>query len=214
MAGAGYGWIPTLDHGVGRRTRWVNGVGIPAGATPGLALSLGAGCRTTTVAGNSFRGADGYGSLAISGRGLQAGSRGFTARLGSVGFPPRLKRRCIACGNNCGGGVVSASTFRHGGRVTSNLMLGISPTTGVKVKEPGIIPSMGAKLTGPALSSPAAQGQGFHGNPAHAPVGADVPTTATSSPGTRHPGSVRPNSTIVFDPHADSYVNNGQRDDR
>jgi hypothetical protein len=75
-----------------------------------------------------------------------------------VGWAPRPHQKdgAIACDNNCGGGVVSISTFRHGGLLTSNLMLGFNPTVGVKVKEPGILPTMAAKLTGPAVSARAA----------------------------------------------------------
>ena len=126
-----------------------------------------------------------------------------------VGWIPRPHRKdgAIACGNNCGGGVVSTSTFRHGGLLTSNLMLGVNPTTGERVSEPGIIPTTAAKLPGPAVSLPAAQSQGFRGNPAHAPVGAGIPTTATTSPGARHAGAATPNSAIVYDPQQDSYVN-------
>ncbi|HMD84432.1 MAG TPA: DUF6600 domain-containing protein [Terriglobia bacterium] len=126
-----------------------------------------------------------------------------------VGWTPfeHRKNGAIACGNHCGGGVVSASTFRHGGLVTSNVMLGINPTSGQRVKEPGIIPSTAAELTAPAVSLPAAQSHGFRGEPAHAPLGAAIPTTATSSPGTLHHSAAPPNSTIVYDPQQDRYIN-------
>jgi len=128
---------------------------------------------------------------------------------GWVGWIPRPHRKdgAIACGNNCGGGVVSTATFRHGGLLTSNLMLGFSPTTGERVKEPGIIPTTAVKLPGRAVSSPAAQSQGFRGNPAHAPVGAGIPAPATTSPGSRHAGAAPPNSTIVYEPQQDRYIN-------
>jgi hypothetical protein len=127
-----------------------------------------------------------------------------------VGWIPRPYRKdgAIACGNNCGGGAVSASTFQHGGLLTSDLMLRLNPTSGERVKAPGIIPSTAAKLTGPALSSPAAQSVGFQVNPGHAPVGAGIPNTATTSPGAPHAGVAPPNAAIVYDPQQDRYVNN------
>jgi hypothetical protein len=95
-----------------------------------------------------------------------------------VGWAPRhIKDTGSACGNNCGGGVVSTSTFRNGGLLTSNVMLGFSPTTGDRVKEPGIPPTTAAKLTGLAVS-----------------YGAGTPA----------------NSTIVYDPRHNSYVNSGR----
>ncbi len=126
-----------------------------------------------------------------------------------VGWIPRPHRKDSApsCGNHCGGGVVSATTFRHGGRLTPNLMLGVNPTLGERVKEPGIIPSTTAKLPGSLVSLPAAQSQGFRGNPARAPNGAAFSTTATPSPGSHHPGALPPNSPIVYDPQQDRYLN-------
>ncbi len=136
------------------------------------------------------------------------GSRGFTARIGSAGFPARTgKTAPPPAAIHCGGGVVSASTFRHGGRLTPNLMLGVNPTLGERVKEPGIIPSTTAKLPGSLVSLPAAQSQGFRGNPARAPNGAGFSTTATPSPGSHHPGALPPNSPIVYDPQQDRYLN-------
>ena len=70
-----------------------------------------------------------------------------------VGWTPRhIKESGNACATNCGGGVVSTSTFRNGGLLTSNAMLGFNPTSGERVREPGISPAMGAKLAGPAVS--------------------------------------------------------------
>jgi hypothetical protein len=126
-----------------------------------------------------------------------------------VGWIPRGHRKdgAIACGNNCGGGVVSATTFRHGGLLTSNLMLGLNPTTGAKVREPGIMPTMAAKLVGPAVSLPAAESQGFRAKPARAPVGPGNPTTPTSSPAARHARAGTSNSAIVYDSTQGNYVN-------
>lgn len=130
---------------------------------------------------------------------------------GWVGWVPRSPRKdkdnATSCGEHCGGGVVSASTFRQGGRLTSNLMLGINPTAGETVKDPGITPSMAARLPGPAVSLPAAQSQSFHGKPARSPVGANGQATATSSPGSRSPHAAAHNSAIVYDPKQDSYIN-------
>ncbi|MGA3328496.1 MAG: DUF6600 domain-containing protein [Terriglobia bacterium] len=125
-----------------------------------------------------------------------------------VGWRPRPHRKDgdNTCGINCGGGVVSTSTFRRGGLLTSNLMLGVNPTTGERVSEPGIIPTTAAKLPGPAVSLPASQSQGLRRNPAPTPVGANIPTTATTVPRPRHVGAA-PNSAIVYDPQQDTYVN-------
>jgi hypothetical protein len=126
-----------------------------------------------------------------------------------VGWIPLPHRNdgAVTCSSHCGGGVVSASTFRHGGLLTSRLMLEINPTAGEKVKEPGITPSLALKLPGRLVSLPSAQGQGALGNSAHAAAGAALPAGPTSSPGLRHAGAANPNSPIVYDPQEDSYVN-------
>jgi hypothetical protein len=141
-----------------------------------------------------------------------------------VGWVPRPYRKdgATACGDHCGGGVVSTETFRQGGLLTSHRMLGISPTSGERVKAPGIIPTTTAKLPGPAVSSPAALTRSFRGNTPHVAVGANnqsTPTTGTSHPAVRtgvantttsgpaHVTVVTPNSAIVFDPERERYIN-------
>ena len=69
-----------------------------------------------------------------------------------VGWAPRHMKDNAPCGANCGGGVVSTSTFRNGGTLSSGAMLGINPTSGQRVAEPGIAPTVGTRLTGPAVS--------------------------------------------------------------
>jgi len=103
---------------------------------------------------------------------------------GWVGWIPRPRRKdsAVTCGANCGGAAVSASTFRRGGLLTSNLLLGINPTLGERVKEPVILPSRAVKLPGPAVSLPAAQSRNF-------------------------PRTTSPDSAIVYDPRQDSYIN-------
>lgn len=98
-----------------------------------------------------------------------------------VGWVPRSHNRDggLACGNNCGGGAVSISTFRHGGLLTSGVMLGFNPTSGERVSEPGIIPSTSAKLPGRVASLPAAQSQSFQAN--GATVGASTAITPAAS---------------------------------
>jgi len=130
-----------------------------------------------------------------------------------VGWIPRPHRKdgATACGNNCGGGAVNTSTFRHGGLLTSNLMLRVNPATGTMVKEPGITPAMAALLPGPAGSLPAAQSYGFRGNPAQPPIGAGISAMTTRSSGSRHVGATTSNSAIVYDPQQGSYINNGHR---
>ena len=119
----------------------------------------------------------------------------------------RQKDGAIACGDNCGGGAVSTLTFRRGGLLNSNRMLGFIPTNGEKVKAPGIIPTTAAKLPGPAVSLPAAQRLGYQENLAHATVAAGISTAATTSPGSRHTATSNPNSTIVYDSQHDRYIN-------
>jgi hypothetical protein len=120
-----------------------------------------------------------------------------------VGWIPRP--RGSACATNCGGGAVSTSTFRRGGLLTAGLMLGINPTTGNVVKEPGIVPSMAAKLPGQAVSLPAAQSPWLR--PGRAPAEAGIPATASTSPGLRQAGATHSNAAIVYDPQENSYVN-------
>jgi hypothetical protein len=101
---------------------------------------------------------------------------------GWIGWMPSRHRKgaVVPCENNCGGGVVSVSTFRQGGLLNSSAMLGFSPATGVRVKAPGIIPSTAAKLPGPAVSLPAAQSQGVL--PGWALAGARSPVTPVAEP--------------------------------
>jgi hypothetical protein len=129
-----------------------------------------------------------------------------------IGWTPFEHRKggAIACGNNCGGAVVSTSTFRHGGVLTSNQMLGINPTSGQRIQEPGIIPTMAAKLTGPAVSLPAAQSHGLQGKPAYAAVAPSTPTAAKTGSGAQHAGATRSNSAIVFDAQQDSFINSNR----
>jgi hypothetical protein len=126
-----------------------------------------------------------------------------------VGWIPRARRKdsATACDDHCGGGVVSNSTFRQGGRLTANLMLGINPTTGELVKDPGVTPSLTARLPGTAVSLPAARSQTSQGKVAHAQAGARSQAIATPSPGSRNPNTPGRNSAIVYDPQKDSYVN-------
>lgn len=121
-----------------------------------------------------------------------------------IGWRPRPHRRdaANACGNNCGGGVVSTSTFRHGGLLASNLMLNVNPTMGQRIRYPGIVPTAAAKMSGPAVSLSASQSPGFRENATNAPVGTRIPATM----GPR--GVVTsPNSAIVYDPQREGYVN-------
>ena len=126
-----------------------------------------------------------------------------------VGWTPRPHRRdgATACENNCGGGVVNTSTFRHGGLLNSDVMLRVNPAAGTMVNEPGVTPATTAMLPGPAGSRPAAESHRLRGNPAQASVGAGIPATATTPSGSRHDGSATPNSAIVYDPQQNSYTN-------
>ena len=128
---------------------------------------------------------------------------------GWVGWVPRSPRKdnSTTCEEHCGGGVVSTSTLRQGGRLTSGLMLGINPTTGETVKDPGITPLLAARLPGPAVSLPAARSQSLQGKPARPPDGANGQTMATSSQESRRPRTAGHNSAIVYDPQQESFVN-------
>ena len=136
-----------------------------------------------------------------------------------VGWVPRPHRKTpiMACGNNCGGGVVSVGTLRHGGRLTPNRMMGIDPTVGTTVKAPGVSPSTAAMLPGVAVTLPAAQGHGFRWStpqPQQTQPGTGMPATANSAMGPRRgAGTANPNSAIVYDPQQGSYVN-GHRSTR
>ncbi len=86
-----------------------------------------------------------------------------------IGWTVRTQRRdeANACGGNCGGGVVSSTTFRQGGFLTANLMLNVSPATGERVKEPGVAPLASAWLPGKMVPSPAALSSGIQAGPSH-----------------------------------------------
>jgi hypothetical protein len=208
VPGAGYGWTPTWTH---------------AGWAP---YSMGQWCWYPGW-GYTWIGAELWGWLPY-----HYGGWDFIPGMGWVWFPgrpgtwspaqvtwlqgpnwvgwiprPHRKDAAIACGDNCGGGAVSISTFRRGGLLTSNRMLGFIPTNGENVKAPGIVPTTAAMLPGPAVSLPAAESQGFRGNPAYAPGGRGIPTTATASPGSRHANAAPPNSAIGYDAQQGSYVN-------
>jgi hypothetical protein len=226
-AEATYGWSDLLQYGT-----WSNVPGEGFGWTPALAASgwapysMGRWCWYPGW-GYTWIGSEPWGWLPyhyggwefVPGRGwvwfpgsLRTWSPGQVTWFQGpdwVGWIPRPHRKdgATSCGNNCGGGAVSASTFRHGGLLTSSRMLGVNPTEGAKVKEPGIMPSLAAKLPGPAVSLPAAQRHGFGGNSAHAPAGAGIAATPTTSPALRNAGATNPNAAIVFDPQQDSYIN-------
>ena len=102
---------------------------------------------------------------------------------------------------------MSAAAFSQGGLITSNLMLGFSPTSGERISEPGIVPTMAAKLPGLAVSLPASQNRGSRGRPINLMVGAGAQGPATPWTMPRHVGAVPPDSAIVFDPEQDRYVN-------
>jgi hypothetical protein len=127
-----------------------------------------------------------------------------------VGWVPRphRPRQPADCGNNCGGGVVSTGTFRQGGRLTPNRMLGIDPTVGTTVNAPGINPSMTAMLPGPIVALPAAQTHGGRWNTPQPQAGTGIRTTANSALGPRRgAGTTNPNSAIVYDPQQGNYIN-------
>lgn len=128
---------------------------------------------------------------------------------GWVGWTPRPPRKDngAMCGEHCGGAVVSSSTFRQGGRLTSNLMLGINPTIGERVNTPGVAPTLSARMPGPAVALPAARSQSFQAKPVRPTAKANGQATAASSPDLRSPHVMGHNPAIVYDPQKESYVN-------
>jgi len=183
VPGAGYGWSPRADNGWSPYSNgqwcWYAGLGYTwIGAEPW-------GWLPYHYGGWDFIPGRGWvwfpGNLTNWSPGLVTWYHGSNW----VGWIPRTHRKdgSINCGNHCGGGVVSTSTFRQGGALTSNLMLGVNPTTGERASQPGIMPSSSAMLLGPVVSLPATHGQGSNGNPGRAPSGAGIPATASTTPG-------------------------------
>jgi hypothetical protein len=125
-----------------------------------------------------------------------------------------------------GGAVVSTTTFRSGGVVSSTSMLSVDPSTGEKIDAPAVQPTMATMLPGPPVPQSAAQapvrainlgnglrpvagvtpspGKAFTVKGSHeAPVaGAAAPAT----PG-RRLGVTAPDSGIVYDPQARRFEN-------
>jgi len=123
---------------------------------------------------------------------------------GWVGWVPRSPRRgdVVACDRNCGGGVVSASAFRNGGVLTGNFLAGVNPTTGERIKDPGIAPTPAAKLPGLAVSLPASRSRGTAARPSTVlNAGPAAPSGSQNSQAPRH------HSAIVYDPQQGTYVN-------
>jgi hypothetical protein len=158
------------------------------------------------------------------------------AGSGWIGWVPRLHpvhgrptRNPGAGGIRGGGAVVSTSTFRNGGRVNSASVLGLNPTTGEKINEPGIQPTVATMLPGPAVPRPAAQApvraankgnsvrpalgnasaqgktftvKGGHEAAVEGAAGAVAPAMPV-----RRIGVAAPDSAIIYDPQADRYEN-------
>ncbi len=126
---------------------------------------------------------------------------------GWVGWIPGQHRKdsVITCGDHCGGGVVSTATFRRGGRLTANLMLSVNPATGERIRQPAIIPTTAVKLTGPAVSFPAAHGQSFRGNAAQSAVPASIPSSLGASGGSRRADAATPASS-THSPETQGFI--------
>ena len=120
-----------------------------------------------------------------------------------IGWIPRPHGhdKAIACGDHCGGGAVSTSTFIHGGRLTSHLTLPLNPTTGERVEQPGISPSTAAKLTGRVVSSPLALSQGVRRTPTQSPAAPGTSTRVKT-----WPTDLGSKSAIVYDPSQGGFV--------
>jgi len=130
-----------------------------------------------------------------------------------VGWVPsrHQKRADTPCGNNCGGGVVSAETFHQGGLLTPNRMLRINPTTGTPVNTPGVNPSTTTMLPGAATALPASQMQGWQqGSYAQPQVGTGIGGGVNNSLGSQRGNASNPNSSIIYDPQQGSYINGHQ----
>jgi len=209
--GEGYGWSPNT---------------VPAGWSP---YSMGQWCWYPGW-GYTWIGAEPWGWLPyhfggwgfVPGRGwvwfpggLQTWSPGLVTWYTGpnwVGWRPRPHRigGSEACGNNCGGGVVSASTFQHGGQIASNLMLNINPTMGQMVSAPAITPALAAKLPGPAVTSPASHSPGSRGKPVRAAIGTSTMGARISTPEKQGPAAMPAHTSIVYDPQHNTYVNSNR----
>jgi len=119
---------------------------------------------------------------------------------GWIGWAPRPRRPHgpITCEKNCGGGVVSTSTFRQGGRLSSNLLIRVNPTSGERVREPGVLPATSVRLAGPTAPAPVTSRPNLR------------PTTAASvapSRGLARTAVPDSSSSIVYDPQQGRYLN-------
>jgi hypothetical protein len=112
---------------------------------------------------------------------------------------------CVA-GASCGGAVVSTSTFRHGGALNPTNTLAVSPLTGDRIEGPKIQPTTAVMLPGQTFTEPAAHihlaggtmsGVAGTGTAQAVSVPSHMPRITVS----------QPDSTIVYDPRANAYVN-------
>lgn len=223
-AGSAYGWNDLLQYGT-----WSNVPGIGYGWSPNLVASGWAPYSTGQWCwypgwGYTWIGAEPWGWLPyhyggwnfVPGKGwvwfpvsLRDWSPGQVTWFHGpdwVGWTPRHIKDDAPCARDCGGGAVTISAFRSGGRLTASLMLGVNPASGQRVQAPDVLPTPAAKLTGPAVSFRGAPLSGstiVYDPQQHRYVNSDrvampmptasAPTQATTgSAHAEHPGRVDP----------------------
>jgi hypothetical protein len=133
---------------------------------------------------------------------------------GWIGWSPRshpvvgspTPRPCMRR-SECGGLAVRIDAFGKGGTVSPATALAFSPTTGERISKPQIPPTTAIMLPGPAAPRPAAASGSVtlkSGNGVQ--LGAGATAVAGETP-PRHASVAPPDSNIIYDPHANSYVN-------
>jgi len=135
---------------------------------------------------------------------------------GWIGWSPRRPRpvvggpahRPCATAGDCGGMAMSISAFRSGGRVNPAVGLAFSPTAGERIKQPQLQPTTAMMLPGPAAPrSAAVSGEVTVRSGNVIQLGAGARTTVPEATTARHVSVAPPDSNIVYDPQAASYVN-------
>lgn len=134
---------------------------------------------------------------------------------GWVGWSPRPRpvvggpaHRVCATAGDCGGLAMSTNAFRNGGIVNPAHGLAFSPTTGERIRQPQIQPTTAMMLPGPAVPRPAAASGAFTvraGSGVQLGAGATALVLESTRP--RHVSVAPPDSNIVYDPNANSYIN-------
>ncbi len=128
-----------------------------------------------------------------------------------VGWRPRAHRKNprSACGDACGGGVISTAALRQGGYVMPHSLLGVNFTSGTKVSAPRVDPSTTAMLPGAPVAFPASQNHSPQWTVSRPQTGGPWASAPTSTPlgPRRGAGMSNRDPSIVYDPQQGAYVN-------